>query len=104
MSPLPSLANSLKTVRANGQDGVIATLQLKMDSVLLIHSRTIESLPKLLDDFDAEGRMAQVFTDLSKCFNEFGLQVFLVRIQLIPKVWRNENSPLSGAFVVGRKL
>jgi hypothetical protein len=60
-------------MRANGKDSVIITGQFKVDSISLVHASAIESLPVLLDDFDAEGRMADVLTDQSKCFDEFGL-------------------------------
>jgi hypothetical protein len=68
-----SLANPLETVRANGEDGVVVTLQFKVDSVSLVDPGAIESFPVLLDDFDAEGGMAHVFTHQPKCFDEFGL-------------------------------
>jgi hypothetical protein len=60
-------------MRANGEDGVIATPQLKVNSILLVHAGTIEGLPVLLDNFDAEGGVSQISTDQPKCFDEFGL-------------------------------
>src|SRR5271157_2328640 len=70
---LRSLANPLETVGTNGKDSVIVPLQFKVHSVSLVHPCAIEPLPVLLDDFDAEGGMAHIFTDQPKCFDEFGL-------------------------------